>query len=357
MKRDFFGKARAKKAALRYNHPSHNVKLILVVGDYGARTTALYLAELLRENDQPTAAFTDRASHINGQTYEQRYDASADAIQRAISRAKKNASTVVMAVTPAFLRSSVLETLQIELIVATTDGEMSREVLEQPTSYVVLPEGMPSDTITIAPHQKISFGDSELAEAYLRNTVLYRKGTEVEVTIDHQTNMTLSTYLLGRPNAYNVAAAVASGYLLGLDISRFEEGIARLESVPGNLEQIETDRPYDIYVDGAPAARSADLVSASLKQLARRRLLIACDDSFDDETLDMLSTRADRVTVAKGKEVNGRYHADDIKQAVKLTLRSAKKDDLVLLLGPHFASESEDGRTAGEVLVLEVQSA
>lgn len=357
MKRDFFGKARAKKAALRYNHPSHNVKLILVVGDYGARTTALYLAELLRENDRPTAAFADSASHIDGQTYDERYDASADAIQRAISRAKKSAQTVVMAVTPAFIRSGVLETLQIEMIVATTDGEISKDALEHPTSFIVLPDSMSAESIAIAPHQKISFGDSELAEAYLRNTVLYRKGTEVEVTIDHQTNLTLSTYLLGRANAYNVAAAVAAGYLLGLDISRFQEGIARLESVPGNLERIESGRAYEILVDGAPSSMSADLVSASLKQLARRRLLIACDESFDDETLDMLSTRADHVTVAKGKEVNGRYRADDIKQAVELTLRSAKKDDLVLLLGPHFANESEDGRTAGEVLVREVLSA
>lgn len=357
MKHDIFGKARAKKAALRYNHPSHNVKLILVVGEYGARTTALYLAELLRENDQPTAAFTDRASHIDGETYTERYDASADAIQRAISRSKKRASTVVMAVTPAFLRSRVLETLQIEMIVAISDCESSREVLEQLASYVVVPEGMPTESIAIAPHQKISFGDSELAEAYLRNTVLYRQGTEVEVTIDHQTNLTLSTYLLGRANAYDVAAAVAAGYLLGLDISRFEEGIARLESVPGNLEKIASDQVYTIYVDGAPTSRSADLVSASLKQLARRRLLIACDESFDEDTLDTLSTRADHVTVAGGKEEKGRYHADNTKHAVELTLRSAKKDDVVLLLGPHYANEADDGRSVGEALVTEVLGA
>lgn len=357
MKRNLFGKFRARQAALRYNHPSRNIKLILVVGEYGARTTALYLTELLRENDQPTAVFTDRVSHINGEPYNQRYDASADAIQRAISRSRKRASTVVMAVTPAFIRSDVLDTLLIEMIIITSDSDLSAEVLEQPTSFLVVPEGTPTESLSIAPHQKISFGDSELAEAYLRNTVLYRHGTEAEVTIDHQTNLTLSTYLLGRANAYNVAAAVAAGYLLGLDISRFEEGIARLESVPGNLEKIESNQPYDIYVDGAPSSRSADLVTASLKQLARRRLLIACDDSFDDETLDVLSARADHVTVTGGQEINGRYHADNTKQAVELTLRSAKKDDLVLLLGSQYANAGEDEHTIGERIVREVLGA
>ncbi len=301
MKRDFFGKARAKKAALRYNHPSRNVRLILVVGEYGATTTALYIGELLRENAQTAAVFTDRTSHIDGEPYPERYDASAEAVQRAISKSKKRAETVVMAVTPAILRSCVLETLQVEMMVVTSEGELSKQVMETPSAYVVIPEGMATEGLAIAPHQKISFGDSELAEAYLRNVVLYRKGTEIEVTIDHQTNLTLSTYLLGKANAYNVAAAVAAGYLLGLDISKFQEGIARLETVRGNLEQLPLNEPYSLYVDGAPSSRSADLVTASLKQIAKRRLLIACDDSFDSDTLDMLSTQSRPCDRHKGR--------------------------------------------------------
>ncbi len=356
MKQSFLGKARAKKAALRYNHPSRSVKLLLVVGEYGARTTALYLSGIVRESDQSVAVFTDSVSSVNGESYLERYDASADAIQRAISRSRKTADTVIMAVTPAFIRSAVLETLQIEMVVVTSQCELADEVLAYPTNYLVVPEGMPTETYAIAPHQKISFGDTELAEAYLRNTVLYRKGTEAEVTIDHQTNLTLSTYLLGRANAYNITAAAAAGYLLGLDVSRFEEGIARLEYVPGNLESIVLDTPYTLYVDGAPSALSADLVSGSLKQLAKRRLLIACDQSFSDDTLDLLSSRADRVTVAGGQEVNGRYHADDVHNAIEQTLRSAKKDDVVLLLGPAFVTHTDSG-LYGEVAAREVLSA
>ncbi|HTK39890.1 MAG TPA: hypothetical protein VL362_03420, partial [Patescibacteria group bacterium] len=283
MNRDFFGKARAKKAALRYSHPSRMVRLILVVGEYGASTTALYLAELLRETGQGVAVFTDRNSHINGEPYSERYDASAEAVQRAIAKSKKSADTVIMAVTPAFHRSCVLDSLQIEMTVITSDCDLCRTVMQAPAAYMVVPEGMSTEGTAIAPHQKISFGESELAEAYLRNAVLYRGGTEVELTIDHQTNLTLSTYLLGRANAYNVAAAVAAGYLLGLDIAKFEEGIARLEGVKGNLQKLSVDQPYHVYADGAPSQRSADLVSASLKQLTKRRLLIACDDSFSNE--------------------------------------------------------------------------
>ena len=357
MKGNLFGTARAKKAAIRYNHPSRSVRLILVAGEYGASTTALYLAELLRENNQPAAVFTPRGSYINRETYADRYDASADAVQRAISQSKKRCQVVVMVVTPAVVRSQVLDTLQVDTVVATSDGDIAHAILDLPTAYAVVPEGMSTEGLAIAPHQKISFGDSELAEAYIRNVVLYRKGTEVELTIDHQTNLTLSTYLLGRANSYNVAAAVATGYLLGLDITTFEEAIAHIEQVRGNLEEIPTEQVYRIYVDGASTERSAELVSASLKQLAKRRLLIACDESFSNDTLDILSQRADHVTVVKGEETNGRYHADNAKQAVELSLRSAKTDDTVLLLGPIFSAEADHTETVGEQLVREVLAA
>ncbi|HTK39350.1 MAG TPA: hypothetical protein VL362_00625, partial [Patescibacteria group bacterium] len=118
--------------------------------------------------------------------------------------------------------------------------------------------------------------------------------------------------------------------------------------------KLSVDQPYHVYADGAPSQRSADLVSASLKQLTKRRLLIACDDSFSNETLDMFATRADRVTVAKGEEINGRYHADDLAQAVELTCRSAKKDDIVLLVGPHFTAESDTNSIQAEHIIKEV---
>lgn len=357
MRGDIFGKARAKKAALRHNHPSRNVRLVLIAGDYGATTTALYFGELLREAGETVAVFTSRTSHINGESYAHAYDASADAIQRAISKSRKSATTVIMAATPALLRSHALETLQCEMTILTSDGELAREIAEHPAAFVVLPETMSSESLNVSPHQMISFGDSELAEARVRNVVLYRRGTEVEMTIDHQTNLTLSTHLLGRANAYNIAAAVAGSYLLGIDIGTFQEGTARLEHVTGNLEQIEIDQPYSVYVDAATQQLSADLVSSSMKQLSRRRLLIACDDSFDNDTLELLGQRADHVTVAGGEEIHGRYHADDHKHAVELTLRSAKKDDTVLLLGTHFTATPDGSMTIGEKLVREVLSA
>ncbi|PID29107.1 hypothetical protein CR983_04325 [Candidatus Saccharibacteria bacterium] len=349
MKPRFFGKARARKASLRYNHPSRGVRLILVAGEYGKTTTARYLAEVLRESGEKVAVFTNLGSDIEGSPYEAAYDTSADAIQCAIAKSRKSASTVIMEVTPAFERAQTFETLQVEMVIATDDSARVHTVMEHPTAYLVAPHTAHIKTRSIVPHQQITYGEESDAEAHIGAITLYRGGTEVEMTIDHQNNVMLSTYLLGKANAYNVAAAIAAAYLLGCDRDVFEEGIARLEHIPGNLERVSSSRPFQIHLDRAPHARSIDLISESCKQLAKRRLLAACDSSIDEDSLVLLSDRCDRVTATTGNETHGRYVASSADEAAELTLRAARKDDMVLLLGPAF-THLEDGIAHGAAL-------
>ena len=349
-------KARSRKAALRYNHPSRNIRMILVGGNYGATATALYLCEVLREGGDKVAVFTDRRSQIEGEAYEERYDTSAETVQRAISHSRKRARTVIMEVTDAVIASHVLASLQCDMTIVTSDGDRASATLDVPSAYTVVPESVSVESLSVAPHQLISFGDSALAEARVGEVTLYRGGTEITVTIDHQTTLSLSTYLLGRANAYSVAAAVAASYLLGISIDDFAEGIARLESVQANFEELDLGQVYRVYVDQAADERSIDLISASAKQLAKRRLLVVCDTSIPTAALDMLGKRADRVTVVEGEETDGRYHADNGKHAIELTFRAAKKDDSVLILGPQYASQL-DNTTVAEMLSREVLEA
>jgi UDP-N-acetylmuramoyl-L-alanyl-D-glutamate--2,6-diaminopimelate ligase len=53
--------------------------------------------------------------------------------------------------------------------------------------------------------------------------------------------------LVGRPNAYNILAAVAAAMALDLPFSAIEEGISRLESVPGRF-QVVSDPSDDVRV-------------------------------------------------------------------------------------------------------------
>lgn len=353
MKPSFITNLRSKRAALRYNNPSRSVRLVLVGGDFGATTTAKYIASILEENGETIGVFTNRGSRINDQLYPDSYDESAESVQKAIAKSRKVAKTVVMEATDKLVKTGVLDGFQCDMVVITAPGNQASELLEVSAGYVVTPADMQIDDVKTSAHQMISFGEGELAEAHINDVKQLRGGTEIDLVIDHQTSVNLATYLLGKANAFNVAAAVAACYLLGFKIDTFAEGVAGLDKVQGNFEELNLNQNYRVYVDAAICDTSIDIVSASAKLLAKRRLLVAADETISNQALEKLSKTADQVTVVKGEEISGRYHAESGKQALELTFRAARKDDLVLIIGSQYAADLE-GKTIGETMAREI---
>lgn len=90
----------------------------------------------------------------------------------------------------------------------------------------------------------------------------------------------LSTRLLGEHNLENVAVAVAVAVALGIGIGAIEEGVRRLDGVPGRLERVElpegerapTGLPV-VLVDYAHTPDALEHVLAALRPLTKGRLL------------------------------------------------------------------------------------
>ena len=149
-----------------------------------------------------------------------------------------------------------------------------------------------------------------------------------------------------------LAAAVAAAYVLGIDTDLFEEGIARLEGVLGNYVPIPTDKPYDVAVDSARHHVSYELVLETAKALAKRRLIVACDETVDKQGRRYAKEIANRVVVVgtDKDEVGGVTAAENAQSAALVALRSAKKDDYVLLLGTSYGA-TQDGTTVAQSIV------
>lgn len=342
MKPSFLSKTANSVAAVRYRHPSRNVRLVLIGGSYGKTTTALLLAEIIREAGSRVAVFTNQTSSLPDGAYDGEYDASALSVQQAIAASRRaGAAVVIVEATERLLKTGVAGHLQCELILITDDSPASHSLLAHPSASVVVPHTVSTDAYSIAAHQMLTYGDNLAAEAHIASYKLYRRGTEVNLTIDHQTNLPLATHLIGRANVYNVAAAAAGAYMLSVDTSIFADGVARLEQVAGNMQYLPGDAPYSVLLDCPRTDLSVQLVSESARELAKRRLLIACDTSVPHSALQPLGKLADRVTVVDGEETEGRYHAASVDDALATTLRAAKKDDLVLLLGADFIKATE----------------
>ncbi len=76
-----------------------------------------------------------------------------------------------------------------------------------------------------------------------------------------------SSRLIGAVNLENILGAVGVGYALGLSPSAIAEGIARLESVPGRLEEIKNDLGITVLVDYAHTPDALERVLLSLREL------------------------------------------------------------------------------------------
>lgn len=343
----------ARAAAMRYRHPGRDLRIIAVAGAYGKTTTSLLLGGLLQEAKVPVVTMTSQGCHFNGQPLPLRYDGGAQSLQHALAKAKqKKADVVIVELSERLLESHVLATVPIEMAIVTSDDPTAQALLRQPANYAVLPSGFEVDGLSVAPHQAISFGTDDLAEAKIATTRLLRGGTEIELVIDHQTKLELATYLVGKANVMNIAAAVAGAYVLAADIETFQEGIAKLEKVRGNFEKVAADRPYVIYSDHAVHATSVELALASAHELAKRRLLVALDGSVELGSFEAVKSLSDRlVLVGEEREERGVESVATAGEALEVIFRAAKKDDFVLLLGAEFTKVDGRGQSLVERMI------
>ncbi|MEO5950722.1 MAG: Mur ligase family protein [Candidatus Saccharimonadales bacterium] len=358
-----FYATRSKLVAARYGNPSKNIRVIAVMGISGKTTTACFIAELLKESDHTVALLTNRGIEIKGNYAEKDYGKDVATLQNILKSAKqKQIEFLVIEVTPRMVDRHIIDGIQIDTVVVTNcDARVEpsiRKMIEKQINYVVLPHYNTTllQGMLMSEHKIISFGDSIDADSTIDKVMLYRKGTEVRLVIDNQTTIDVATHLVGQANAYNVSAAVATAYVLGVDLDLVANGIARLQSVTSNYEYVSTDQTYDIIVDGADNNESLLSVITSARELSKRRLIaVVASDGMSDDALSAATKLTDRLIVIDTPDqtttITGAEAVLSAKDATAKALRGAKKGDTVLLIGGMFSVRQSSGKTLADVLI------
>lgn len=361
MEHELIGKLRAKVSTVRFGSPARGLKVIAVAGPAGKTTTALLLGEILRESGSRVMVLTNRGCTLDGESYPASYDASPDSFNRYLSMAKKRAvDMLVVEVSLALLKTQLLPSVALEMVVVTGEHDTVRALLREPTEHVVLPVGLEVDEPSVAPHKSITYGDDPTSDAHVSDVTQLRKGTELTLTIDHQTKFEIATYLIGGLNIKNIAAAVSAAYVLAADMSKVQEGVANLEGVAGNFEYLEiTDAPYAVALDAVPVKSALESVVETARSIKRRRLLLCADSSVALSELTWLSQQSDRLIVV-GTEPEAAPSGVDwvatTDAAFELAKRAAKKDDLIVLLGKDFAAYDQTSHASTFVLQVRNES-
>ena len=376
-----YRKSRVKLVSTRYGHPSRHLRVIAVTGTNGKTTTACYINEILKEAKFKTAMFTTAVIEVAGESQINDLNAtvaSTARMQRFFRDARKaHVDYVVLEITSHALDQHKLDGTPIEAAIMTNltqdhlDYHKTMEnyaaakgkLFQLKPRFIILnrdDEWFDYFNKFEASEQKMTYGTHKEAEARIERVKLYRKGTEADIVLDHQTHLELATALPGEFNVSNMTAATTLAYLLGVKLEDIQEGVANLEVVPGRFERAVEGLGYDVIVDYAHTPDALDKLLTTARDIAKGRVILvfgACGDRDKSKRPimgEIASRKADRIFLTDEESYNedpdriremvksgiiqggGGAKTTEIadrRRAIERALGSAKKGDMVLITG------------------------
>ena len=378
-----YRKSRAKVVAARYGNPARDLRVIAVTGTNGKTTTVNFLNEILKEAGYKTAMFSTANIEIAGvQTVNDTNSTTATVskLQKFFYDAKKaDVEFALIEATSHALDQYKFAGVPIEMAIMTNltqDHLDYHKTMEnyaaakaklfemQPRFIVLNTDDKYFDYFNKfeASEQKITYGESDLAEVKIKSFKLYKKGSEAKLRIDNNVALEIATNLPGEFNVYNMTAAAAGAYLLGISLQDIQEGIANLEGISGRFQYATSNLPFEVVVDYAHTPDALEKLLQTSKKITKNRTILvfgACGDRDREKRPIMgkiAQDLADRIIVTDeenytedAKQIreeviagfskkNGKLPANiqeipDRKEAIRKALQIAGKGDTVLITG------------------------
>ena len=364
--------AQSVVATTRFGRPARKLHVIGVTGTNGKTTTCFMIWNMLKKAGYKTGIMTTVAWGVDKLTPELGHMTTVDAftLNKRISEIKKQgAEYLVLEITSHALAEHRTLGIPVEIAVFTN---LTHDHLDYHRTFVKYRDAKgklfkkakfsifnADDAATkfYTMHTKkyitygINYGDKKAENIKLSSTgVKYSYG-----------DMKIETKIPGEFNVYNSLAAAIVGEQLGLEKSQIEEGIKSLESVEGRMNVIDEGQPFTVIVDYAHAPDALEKVFESVKGHkgkiiavhggAGRRdpstrpirgmilgkyadfVIITEDDSRDEDPEKIAEgfiKGAEKAKKTLGKDLIKEL---DREKAIELAINTAKKDDIVLILG------------------------
>lgn len=375
-----YRRSRGKIVATVHGNPSKKLRVIAATGTNGKTTTINFLNEILKEAGYRTAMFSTANIEIDG--------------KKTINNT--NSTTATVGRLQKFFKQAVASDVEFALVEATSHAldqhkfagvefEMAimtnltqdhldyhktmenyaaakAKLFEMQPKFIVIntdDEYFEYFNKFEAGEQKITYGTSDTADAQIKNVTLYKKGTEAEIIIDTTTKIDAATNLPGKFNVYNMTAAIAAAWLLGVSPDEIREGVANLEEISGRFERPVPNLPFDVVVDYAHTPDGLKKVLETAKSISKERVILAfgaCGDRdkskrpemgkialdladkifiTDEEnyTEDAATIRNDIKSGMGEKLPHNVKEIADRREAIEAALRAAGKGDTVLITG------------------------
>jgi len=123
----------------------------------------------------------------------------------------------------------------------------------------------------------VSFGEREGADVRLEEIRASASGTEIALAVASglpgQGRLRVRSPLLGRPNAFNMAAAAATALALDVPPAAVEQGLLSVRGVPGRFERVDEGQRFTVLVDYAHTDDALRNLLLAVRDLSPRQVI------------------------------------------------------------------------------------
>ncbi len=376
--------ALAELAAAFYGHPSRELLLIGITGTNGKTTTSYLVASIFDRAGVPCGRIGTIGYRLPGRP------GSAAGEEREAARTTPEAPDLQAMLREMASRGAgacAMEVSSHALVLRRADGlrfsaaiftNLTRDHLDfhqdmesyfaaKRRLFELLPEGAPSAVnlddprgaaVAAAASRPVTYAIDRPAEVTPGPLALSLEGLTFDARTPRGT-LRLRSRLVGRPNAYNILAAVTTAVALDVPLGAIEEGIASLEQVPGRFQVVSG--PGDdvrVVVDYAHTDDALKNLLETARPLAGGRMItvFGCGGDRDTTKRPLMGAVAARlsdlvvVTSDNPRSEDPGRIIEDIKrglvpgrvpwlaitdraEAIERAVREARPGDLVLVAG------------------------
>lgn len=364
--------AQALIAGAKYHHPAKNLRVIGVTGTNGKTTTCFMIWQMLRSAGYKTGLMTTVAHGVDKLEPELGHMTTVDAAtlnRRILDIKNQGAEFLVLEVTSHALAEFRTLGIPFEIAVFTN---LTHDHLDYHKTFAAY-RAAKGRLFKKAKNSILNADDqaTKYFKTLTKNYITYgiKSGENRAENIKLAVNgvkyscgdINIETKIPGEFNVYNSLAAALVGQKLGLTNKQIENGIKSLGSVEGRMNLVDEGQPFTIIVDYAHTPDALEKVFDSVRDHkgriisvhggAGRRdpltrpirgrilakysdiVIITEDDSRDEDPEAIAASFIDGAK-KEGKTLGKDLFKElDRKKAIELALKTAKKGDLVLVLG------------------------
>ncbi len=346
--------------AVIYRFPSRSMKVIAVTGTKGKSTVVYMISRIFEEQSEPVAAVGSLGFKIKDRTWPNTLKMTLPGrlkLQKFLHEAKKaGVRYVILEATSEGLAQNRLAGIDIDCAVFTN---LHREHLESHGSFENYMAAKQKLFLKVKNRHVLNIDDpffEKFANYQARNKVTYGKQWGLVSPLRPPIS-NLQLQLLGDFNEYNALASLSVAYTYNLDMDKAVASLNSIESIPGRMEIVRSERGFNVVIDYAHTPDSLEMVYKNLKPRVKKLICVLgaagggrdkwkrpefgkiaakyCDeiiltneDPFDENPEEILDQ------IEKGMPAGARYEKIlDRKEAIKQALTAANQGDIVVITG------------------------